>query len=511
MEGTSESPSAASILVVDDSLLSGRKLVKAATALGHEAARVSSGSEALEVLRNDPVDVVLLDIVMPEMDGYEVLKVMKADAKLRDIPVIIISSLDDEIGSIARAIEMGAEDFLPKNFEPAILRARVNASLVRKRFRDRELDYFRDIERLTRAAQVIESGSFRPDEMEIEAVAARADPLGRLAAVFHGLAEEVYDRERRFDLTVRTLRGTLLVLAAGSIFGIAPALGRLASGISVPPLGLVFWANLLAACLCILFSVARVGIPRLRIGDIRFLLLWAVVLGGLYQVLTVLVSAHVEATMIALIGSSRGFMVFLLAALFGLEAPSLRRFLGLGLGFGAIALVLLVQGISGDGGALLWLAAALVLPFLLSLHTLLMSLRPKNLDGAMTVGIMMALSTALIAPFAFAQDALFLPSPTLGQREVIIVALGVSSAFALVLALELVSTAGSVFAGQMAYSQTLAGIIWAMIFLGENLSAFAWGSLALVILGFWLVEPKRVGEDFRVTLRLRDSGRSGGE
>lgn len=215
--------------------------------------------------------------------------------------------------------------------------------------------------------------------------------------------------------------------------------------------------------------------------------------------------------MIALIGSSRGFMVFLLAALFGLEAPSLRRFLGLGLGFGAVALVLLVQGISGDGGALLWLAAALVLPFLLSLHTLLMSLRPKNLDSAMTVGIMMALSTALIAPFAFAQDALFLPSPTLGQREVIIVALGVSSAFALVLALELVSTAGSVFAGQMAYSQTLAGIIWAMIFLGENLSAFAWGSLALVILGFWLVEPKRVGEDFRVTLRLRDSGRSGGD
>ncbi|WP_413717048.1 response regulator [Silicimonas sp. MF1-12-2] len=507
MEDASERQSPASILVVDDSRVSGRKLVKAATALGHKAYHVSDGVKALEVLQRGPIDVVLLDIVMPDMDGYEVLKAMKADAALRDIPVIVVSSLDDEIGSVARAIELGAEDFLPKNFEPAILRARVNSSLVRKRFRDRELDYFRDIERLTQAAQVIENGAFRPDEMDVDTVAARPDPLGRLAAVFRGLAEEIYDRERRADLTVRTLRGTLLVLAAGSIFGVAPALGRLAFGISVPPLGLVFWANLLAAILCIIFSVARSGIPRLHIGDLRFLLLWAIILGGFYQVFTVVISSHVEATMIALIGSSRGFMVFLLAAIFGLEAASLRRFLGLGIGFAAVALVLLLQGLSGDGNALVWLAAALVLPFLLSLHTLLMASRPKHLDAAITVGLMMTLSTALILPAAIAQDALFLPSPSFGEREMLIVALGVSSAIALVLALDLVSTAGAVFAGQMAYSQTLAGIIWGMVFLDENLSVFAWGSLALVILGFWLVEPKRVGEDFRITLRLRDRGR----
>ena len=203
MEDTSERQYPASILVVDDSRISGRKLVKAATALGHRADHATSGVEALDVLRKEPVDVVLLDIVMPDMDGYEVLKSMKADATLRDIPVVVVSSLDDEIGSVARAIELGAEDFLPKNFEPAILRARINASLVRKRFRDRELDYLRDIERLTRAAQVIEHGAFRPDEMDIDAVAARPDPLGRLAAVFRGLAEEIYDRERRADVRPR--------------------------------------------------------------------------------------------------------------------------------------------------------------------------------------------------------------------------------------------------------------------------------------------------------------------
>jgi len=117
---------------------------------------------------------------------------------------------------------------------------------------------------------------------------------------------------------------------------------------------------------------------------------------------------------------------------------------------------------------------------------------------------MMALSALFLLPFALAQDALFLPSPSIGQREMITLALGTSTAVALVLALNLVATAGPVFASQMAYSQTLAGIAWGMILLGESLSPVAWGSLALVIVGFWLVEPKRAGDDFRITLRMRE-------
>ena len=115
----------------------------------------------------------------------------------------------------------------------------------------------------------------------------------------------------------------------------------------------------------------------------------------------------------------------------------------------------------------------------------------------------MALSALFVLPFAASHDALFLPSAFFGQREVITVALGVSTAAALVLALDLVATAGPVFASQMAYSQTLAGIAWGMLLLGERLSPLAWASLALVIVGFWLVEPKRAGDDFRITLRMR--------
>lgn len=500
---------AARILVVDDSRLSATKLAFAMRALGHQTETASNGAEALARLCEGAFDVILLDIVMPEMDGYAVLKALKSDEGLRDIPVIVISSLDDEIGSVVRAIELGAEDFLPKDFEPAILKARLNASLARKRFRDRELQYFRDVDRLTRAAHVIEAGAFHPAELDVDGVAARKDPLGRLAVVFRGLAQEIYERERRLDRTVRTLRGTLLVLAAGGIFGIAPALGRMAAGLGTPPLGLVLWANVAAATLCFAIAAVRGGWPRLRLAHLRFFVLWALILGCLYQLFTVVIAQHVEASMIALVGSSRGFMVFGLAALIALEQPSLRRFAGLGIGFAAVAAVLLTGGTGGEGNDGFWLAASLILPLLLAVHTLLMSWRPMELDAFATVGIMMALSAVFLAPVASVSGAIFWPAPPFGQLELIVLVLGAASAVALALALDLVRTAGAVFASQMAYSQTLAGIAWGMLLLDEQLTPAAWGALALVVLGFWLVEPRRAGEEFKARVPVsRTANRS---
>jgi CheY-like chemotaxis protein len=94
-----------------------------------------NGREALEKMRSGPVDLVLLDIMMPEMNGYEVLEHLKADTELRDLPVIVISALD-EIDSVIKCIELGAEDYLSKPFNPTLLRARVGASLEKKRLRD---------------------------------------------------------------------------------------------------------------------------------------------------------------------------------------------------------------------------------------------------------------------------------------------------------------------------------------------------------------------------------------
>src|SRR5262249_499566 len=135
------------ILVVDDTRTSRLKLAGAATALGHQCHSVASGAEALGYMRGHSVDAVLLDIVMPEMDGFEVLKAMKGDPALKDIPVIVISSLDDTESAV-KAIELGAEDFLPKNFDAVIFRARINTLLQKKYVRDAEVDYLKQVQKL---------------------------------------------------------------------------------------------------------------------------------------------------------------------------------------------------------------------------------------------------------------------------------------------------------------------------------------------------------------------------
>ncbi len=155
------------------------------------------------MLADTPFDLVLLDVMMPEMDGYEVLEHMKADARMRDIPVIVISGLD-EMDSIVRCIELGAEDYLPKPFNSTLLRARINAGLEKKRLRDQEVEYLRHVARLTDAAATVETGTFDPTSLE--EIGGRPDALGRLARVFQRMAREVHAREQRLTQQVYELR-----------------------------------------------------------------------------------------------------------------------------------------------------------------------------------------------------------------------------------------------------------------------------------------------------------------
>jgi signal transduction histidine kinase len=128
------------ILIVDDNRMNRIKLSRSLEVQGYEVGLAEHGQAALDLLRAEAFDVVLLDIVMPEMDGYQVLDKIKSDPDLRVIPVIVISALD-EMDSVVRCIEMGAEDYLPKPFNPVLLQARLNASLQKKRLRDLEKAY----------------------------------------------------------------------------------------------------------------------------------------------------------------------------------------------------------------------------------------------------------------------------------------------------------------------------------------------------------------------------------
>lgn len=133
------------VLVVDDVEMNRDLLSRRLQRQGYQVAVAENGLQAIEMLSRDPIDLILLDIMMPEMDGYQVLGHLKQDERLKHIPVIMITALN-EIDSVVRCIEMGAEDYLPKPFNPVLLQARVNASLERKRSHDMKEEYRQRIE-----------------------------------------------------------------------------------------------------------------------------------------------------------------------------------------------------------------------------------------------------------------------------------------------------------------------------------------------------------------------------
>jgi adenylate cyclase len=140
------------ILVVDDNAANREMLGRRLEREGHRVQLAAGGREALELLQARRVDLVLLDVMMPELDGYEVLQQLKADAALRDIPVLMISAVD-EVESVVRCIELGAEDYLPKPFDPVLLRARIGACLEKKRLRDRDAEHLQALAEWSRTLE----------------------------------------------------------------------------------------------------------------------------------------------------------------------------------------------------------------------------------------------------------------------------------------------------------------------------------------------------------------------
>jgi class 3 adenylate cyclase len=133
-----------SILIVDDSEQNRNLLARRLERDGHTISVAATGRDALKMLGCNSFDLVLLDIMMPEINGYQVLQHLKSDDNISHIPVIMLSALE-EIDHVVRCIEMGAEDYLHKPFDPVLLRARIGACLEKKRLRDREHAYIRQL------------------------------------------------------------------------------------------------------------------------------------------------------------------------------------------------------------------------------------------------------------------------------------------------------------------------------------------------------------------------------
>ncbi|MGW1055746.1 PleD family two-component system response regulator (plasmid) [Streptomyces sp. CG4] len=171
------------VLVVDDDRTNRMMLTYRLEINGIHTAAAENGQQALRLLRTEPFDLVLLDILMPQMDGFATLEVMKGDPALRDTPVIMISQLD-EMDSVMRCLELGAEDYLPKPLNSLLLMARVDSILVRKqlgRVKEEKEDFGAQLGILIDALTAVESRTYKP--ATLQAVADRDDRLGECARI----------------------------------------------------------------------------------------------------------------------------------------------------------------------------------------------------------------------------------------------------------------------------------------------------------------------------------------
>ncbi len=133
------------VLIVDDNEMNRDLLSRRLDRQGYDISLAVDGQQAMDMVINNKYDLVLLDIMMPEINGYQVLEKMKTDSKLHHIPIIMISALD-EIESVVRCVELGADDYISKPFNPVLLKARIKACLEKKALHDQEEDHRRKIE-----------------------------------------------------------------------------------------------------------------------------------------------------------------------------------------------------------------------------------------------------------------------------------------------------------------------------------------------------------------------------
>jgi MinD-like ATPase involved in chromosome partitioning or flagellar assembly/DNA-binding response OmpR family regulator len=191
------------ILVVDDNPTNCDLLSRQLKRQGHTVTIATNAQQALRLLKAVSYDLILLDVIMPGMNGIELLQQLKSHDDWRHIPVIMISALD-EIDGAVRCIELGAEDYLQKPFDPTLLKARIGAYLEKKRLRDQEILYLQQVKRLTTAAAAVETKTFNPDSLND--LIQYPSQLGQLARVFQRMAQEVNSREQHLKQQVHQLQ-----------------------------------------------------------------------------------------------------------------------------------------------------------------------------------------------------------------------------------------------------------------------------------------------------------------
>lgn len=178
----------AHLLIVDDNTVNRFKLNLYIKSQGYSATMVESGEQAIDSLKMEKFDLILLDLNLPGINGDEVIRRIKANREWYSIPILLISG-SDEMDKITRCLELGAEDYLPKPFDPAVLKNRIGGCLEKKQLREQKSQDTSEISVLNQAVLDLEKGEFDP--ATLNQLVLRRDNLGELALNFLRMAASV--------------------------------------------------------------------------------------------------------------------------------------------------------------------------------------------------------------------------------------------------------------------------------------------------------------------------------
>ena len=484
--GTDEETPGARILIVDDDALMRRKLEMECHALGHVAQTVESGDRALERLAEGGVNLIFLDMVMPEVDGFEVLKRMNELPALRKVPVIVVSSLE-EPDAVARAITLGAADFQPKAFNEIILRARIDTCLRDARRRATDLRTLQDLHRITVAAEALDTDERNPHDMEIDDIALRTGALGMLARVLLNKSISVYNRRQVQLQQIRTLVGVMLLLLIGVAVGIKPALAALSLAGVGDPLSVGFLSVAISAAIIATYAGLTgrdAKWPRLSNAPLIFCL--ALLAPVLPQLLLFVVAGKVNTVTLAILMSLEAEFVFALAKALRTEQPSLRRICGLGLGLAGVALILVPAITLGTSTG--WLMLAACVPACFSIRTIALgNKRMRGVDAAPLAACLFITASIILFALLVVSGRITMLPDVLAATGFVLPIFAIAEAVGAIALIALVRNSRTVFAGPKSFTTAIGGVVWSVIILGSVIGLETGLSIFLLLIGSVLV------------------------
>ena len=290
----------------------------------------------------------------------------------------------------------------------------------------------------------------------------------------------------------RTLAWPLVLLVGtGAAWGATFSLARIATTAGAHPIGLTFWQGLLGGLLLVALAVYRRRPPPLKRAHLRFYLICGLLGTVVPSILYFYAASRVPAGVLSITIALVPILTFAAALLLRIDRPAWGRIVGLLCGLAAVSLIVLPDSSLPERAMVPWVLLAVVAAVCYAVEGIYVALRrPAGSDPAATVGAMLLMAAAVLAPVVLATDTFVPLGLPWGEVEWAVIGMMAVNALSYATFYYLIQIAGPVFATQMAYVVTIAGVAWGIAIFGEQHSLWIWGALALMLAGLALVTPR---------------------